>query len=80
MKAKKIIGLILAVCLLFGITLMIAVGAAETPEAVPATEVDTVDALQAALIEETGYRNEQFAVIHPGGAVGERLNRREERR
>ena len=37
-------------------------------------------ALQAALIEETGYRNEQFAVIHPGGAVGERLNRREERR
>ena len=33
------------------------------------------DALQAALIEETGYRNEQFAVIHPGGAVGERLNK-----
>lgn len=32
------------------------------------------DALQAALIEETGYRNEQFALIHPGGAVGERLN------
>lgn len=31
-------------------------------------------ALQAALIEETGYLNEQFAVIHPGGAVGERLN------
>ena len=31
-------------------------------------------ALQAALIEETGYKNEQFAVIHPGGAVGERLN------
>lgn len=31
------------------------------------------DALQAALIEETGYRNEQFALIHPGGAVGERL-------
>ena len=34
------------------------------------------DALQAALIEETGYRNEQFAVIHPGGAVGERLNKK----
>ncbi len=34
------------------------------------------DALQIALVEETGYRNEQFAVIHPGGAVGERLNRR----
>ena len=31
-------------------------------------------ALQAALIERTGYKNEQFAVIHPGGAVGERLN------
>ena len=30
--------------------------------------------LQAALIEATGYKNEQFAVIHPGGAVGERLN------
>ena len=34
------------------------------------------DALQAALIEETGYKNEQFAVIHPGGAVGERLNKK----
>ena len=33
------------------------------------------DALQTALIEETGYCNEQFAVIHPGGAVGERLNK-----
>lgn len=32
-------------------------------------------ALQAALIEETGYKNEQFALIHPGGAVGERLNK-----
>ena len=32
------------------------------------------DALQAALIELTDYRNEQFALIHPGGAVGERLN------
>lgn len=32
------------------------------------------DALQAALIETTGFRNEQFAIIHPGGAVGERLN------
>ncbi|MBR7142079.1 MAG: SIS domain-containing protein [Clostridia bacterium] len=31
-------------------------------------------ALQAALVEETDYRNEQFALIHPGGAVGERLN------
>ena len=32
-------------------------------------------ALQTALIEETGYKNEQFALIHPGGAVGERLNK-----
>ena len=31
--------------------------------------------LQTALIEETGFKNEQFAVIHPGGAVGERLNK-----
>lgn len=31
-------------------------------------------ALQTALIEETGFLNEQFALIHPGGAVGERLN------
>ena len=31
-------------------------------------------ALQAAMIEHTGYRAEQFALIHPGGAVGERLN------
>ena len=31
-------------------------------------------ALQTALIEETDYQNEQFALIHPGGAVGARLN------
>jgi D-arabinose 5-phosphate isomerase GutQ len=31
--------------------------------------------LQTMLIEETGYKNEQFALIHPGGAVGERLNK-----
>lgn len=30
--------------------------------------------LQTALIEETDYQSGQFAVIHPGGAVGERLN------
>ena len=35
--------------------------------------------LQTALIEETGYKSEQFAVIHPGGAVGERLNTPEEK-
>ena len=33
-------------------------------------------ALQTALIEETDYKNEQFALIHPGGAVGERLNKK----
>ena len=33
--------------------------------------------LQTALIEETGFLNEQFALIHPGGAVGERLNKKE---
>ena len=32
-------------------------------------------ALRTALIEETDYKNEQFALIHPGGAVGERLNK-----
>ena len=32
-----------------------------------------IHALQTALIEETDYKNEQFALIHPGGAVGERL-------
>ncbi|MBE6599096.1 MAG: SIS domain-containing protein [Ruminococcaceae bacterium] len=30
--------------------------------------------LTTALMEETDFRNEQFALIHPGGAVGERLN------
>jgi len=33
------------------------------------------DALQTALVEYTGYQNEQFALIHPGGAVGKRLNK-----
>jgi len=30
-------------------------------------------ALQAAIVEHTGYQAQQFALIHPGGAVGERL-------
>lgn len=34
-------------------------------------------ALQAAMVEETDYQKEQFALIHPGGAVGERLNNKE---
>lgn len=33
-------------------------------------------ALQTAIIEETDYQKEQFALIHPGGAVGERLNQK----
>lgn len=33
--------------------------------------------LQTALIEETDYKNEQFALIHPGGAVGARINKKE---
>ncbi len=31
--------------------------------------------ISTALIEETGYTNDQFALIHPGGAVGARLNK-----
>ena len=34
------------------------------------------DALLSALIEETGFSREQFALIHPGGAVGELLNQK----
>lgn len=30
--------------------------------------------LQTVLIEETDFKNEQFAIVHPGGAVGERLH------
>ena len=32
------------------------------------------DALQSALVEYTEFKNEKFAVIHPAGAVGKRLN------
>lgn len=31
--------------------------------------------LQTALMEETDFKNEQFALVHPSGAVGERLNK-----
>lgn len=34
------------------------------------------DALQSAVLEYTGFAVEQFALIHPGGAVGERLNKK----
>ena len=32
------------------------------------------DALQTAVLEYTDFQNQKFAVIHPGGAVGKRLN------
>ena len=34
------------------------------------------DALQTAVILKTGFGQEKFAVIHPGGAVGKRLNKK----
>lgn len=33
------------------------------------------DALLSALIVKTGYTREQFGLIHPGGAVGQLLNK-----
>ena len=33
------------------------------------------DALQTAVLEVTDFKNEKFAVIHPAGAVGKRLNK-----
>ncbi len=33
------------------------------------------DAMLVSIMEETNYRSEQFALIHPGGAVGELLNK-----
>lgn len=32
------------------------------------------DAMLSAIMEQTGYKIEQFALIHPGGAVGKKLN------
>ena len=32
------------------------------------------DALLSSIMEETNYQKEQFALIHPGGAVGKQLN------
>ena len=37
--------------------------------------VAVFDALLVAVMEETDYRLEQFSLIHPGGAVGDRLNK-----
>jgi D-arabinose 5-phosphate isomerase GutQ len=32
------------------------------------------DAIIAGIMEDSGYKEEQFALIHPGGAVGQLLN------
>jgi D-arabinose 5-phosphate isomerase GutQ len=37
------------------------------------TVLAVFDALCIALVQETGFTREQFAVIHPGGEVGKRL-------
>ncbi len=37
--------------------------------------VAVFDAMLVAIMEETGYQLEQFSLIHPGGAVGIRLNK-----
>ncbi len=34
------------------------------------------DALLSAIMERTDYRLEQFALIHPGGAVGQKINKK----
>ena len=34
------------------------------------------DALMVAVMEKTGYKKETFGIIHPGGAVGARLNKK----
>lgn len=39
------------------------------------TTIAIFDALIVAIMEETDYKREQFALIHPGGAVGELLNK-----
>ena len=36
------------------------------------------DAICIVLMQLTGYTREKFAVIHPGGAVGQRLSRGKE--
>jgi D-arabinose 5-phosphate isomerase GutQ len=39
--------------------------------------ISVFDAVAVALVGFTGYTRERFAVIHPGGAVGDRLHGRE---
>jgi len=41
--------------------------------------ISVFDAICITLMKVTGYTREQFAVIHPGGAVGERLLKKQER-
>lgn len=41
--------------------------------------IATFDAICIALMQLTGYTREQFALIHPGGAVGERLLGKEQK-
>jgi len=41
--------------------------------------VALLDALLVAIMEETNYRLEQFALIHPGGAVGALLNKADDK-
>ena len=38
------------------------------------TTVAIFDALLVAIMEETNYTLKQFSLIHPGGAVGKKLN------
>ena len=40
--------------------------------------ISVFDAICITLMKVTGYTKEQFAVIHPGGAVGERLLKKQE--
>ena len=61
------------------IVLPMKIGAESDPTGLMATgsyiaTIVIFDALLSALIVETGYTREQFALIHPGGAVGSLLN------
>ena len=40
----------------------------------PGPTIAIFDAMLASIMEITDYSLEQFALIHPGGAVGSRLN------
>lgn len=62
------------------IVLPIKIGKESDPTGLMATSsfivtVALFDALLSALIVKTGYTREQFGLIHPGGAVGQLLNK-----